>query len=128
MPSGLDAPAQTLSDEDPSLLKQNCSPDSEEMFKKIRRKDFFPYGYLDTSEKLDAPFPDCGPDWVNTLSRKIDITLEQYQEAHEMCHLIGCENFDYYHDVYLKIDKILLESVFENFLLGGLQVGVCLLF
>ncbi|XP_075240282.1 uncharacterized protein LOC142335839 [Convolutriloba macropyga] len=115
MASGLDALAQTLSDEDLSLLKQNFSPDSEEMFKKIRRKGFFPYGYLDSSEKFDAPFPDYGPDWVNTLSGKIDLTLEQYQEAREMYHLMGCKNFGDYHDVYLKIDVLLLASVFEKF-------------
>ena len=106
MASGLDALAQTLSDEDLSLLKQNFSPDSEEMLKKIRRKGFFPYGYLDSSEKFNAPFPDYGPDWVNTLSGKIDLTLEQYQEAREMYHLIGCKNFGDYHDVYLKIDVL----------------------
>ena len=115
MASGLDALAQTLSDEDLSLLKQNFSPDSEEMFKKFRRKGFFPYGYLDSSEKFDAPFPDYGPDWVITLSGKIDLTLEQYQEAHEMYHLMGCKNFGDYHDVYLKIDVLLLASVFEKF-------------
>ena len=55
MTSELDAHAQTLSYENPSLLKQKFSPDAEEMFKKIRRKGFSPIATSTHLKKLMPP-------------------------------------------------------------------------
>ena len=55
MPSGLDALAKTLSDDNLSLVRDLFSINSDECLAKLGGKDF-PNGYLDRCEQPDAPF------------------------------------------------------------------------
>jgi len=40
---------------------------------------------------------------------------EAYEHALQMWHKFGCKTFKDYHDLYLKLDVMLLADVFENF-------------
>ena len=81
----------------------------------IRRKGFFPYSYLDCSEKFEASFPEYGSNWINTLSGKLEVTPEQYQQAVDVYKMMNCKTFGDYHDFYLTVDVFLLACVFEKF-------------
>ena len=54
-------------------------------------------------------------EWKNTLTGKIDISEQQYNEAVQVYNVLDCNNFGDYHDAYLKIDVFVLADVFEKF-------------
>ena len=115
MTSGLDSLVKTLDDSDLRLLREEFGYLSDENFALIRKKGFFPYSYLDGPEKFQSGLPDYGVDWMNTLSGKIDISRENYLEVKKVYNLFKCQNFGDYHDLYLKLDVLLLADVFERF-------------
>jgi len=43
------------------------------------------------------------------------ITVDEYKRAQEMCDTYKCENMQDFHDVYIKLDVVLLADCMENF-------------
>ena len=76
---------------------------------------------MDSFEKFDAPFPDYGSSWTNSLTGNVDITEEQYEKAKEIYDLMECKNFGDYHDLYLTLDAYLLADIIEAFRGVGLK-------
>ena len=106
--------AKTMKKDD-FLHKQFFHNVPDQIFLKLTQKGFFPYSYLDSFEKFKEPFPNYGDAWKNSLSGKIDITYSDYQHAVSVYNDFGCQNLGDYHDVYLKIDVLLLADIFQKF-------------
>ena len=49
------------------------------------------------------------------------ITEDQYKRAQEMCDTYKCKNMQDFHDVYVKLDVVLLADCLENFGRVGIQ-------
>ena len=115
MASSLDALIKTLEQEDLRILRSGFQHLNDNEFRKSAKKAYFPYSYLDSQEKCNAPFPVFGIEWRNTLTGKIDISEQQYNEAMRIYELLAWNEFGDYHDAYLKIDVFVLADVFEKF-------------
>ena len=115
MPQSLDALAKTLQSKDFVHLRGYFSNISEGLFKKLIKKGYFPYGFLDSFSKFEAPLPPYGNDWKNSLTGSIDITNEEFDEAVSIYNAFSCKTLGEYHDVYLQTDVLLLADIFENF-------------
>ena len=85
------------------------------MFCKLTQKGFSPYSFLDSFAKTEEPLPASGDFWKNSLTGKVDITLQDYQHAIDIYKKFGCTNLGDYHDVYLKTDVLLLTDIFQKF-------------
>ena len=107
--------AKTIKKDDFLLLKQFFCNIPDQQFIKLTQKGFFPYSYLDSSEKFKDPLPDYGDSWKNSLTGKIDITYSDYQHAISVYNDFCCQNLGDYHDIYLKTDVLLLTDSFEKF-------------
>ena len=115
MPQSLDALAKTLQSKDFVHLRGYFSNISAELFKKLIKKGYFPYGFLDSFSKLEGPLPPYGNDWKNSLTGSIDITNKEFDEAVSIYNAFSCKTLGDYHDVYLQTDVLLLVDIFENF-------------
>ena len=122
MSQGLDSLGKTLQVADLKLLRTEFSNLTDEEFECTRKKGHFPYNYLDSHEKFNSDFPPLGEAWRNTLSGKIEITPQQWQEAKDLYDMFSCKNFGDYHDIYLKVDVFLLADIFEKFRMVCLDV------
>ena len=111
----LDNLAKKLQTGDFSLLKEFFSNTPDQLSCKLTQKGFFPYSFLNSFAKFEEPLPDFGDSWKNSLTGKVDITLQDYQHAPEIYKKLGCTNLGDYHDVYLKTDVLLLADIFEKF-------------
>ena len=100
-----------------SLVKGSY-PQSFEMTEKtfkettlLLKKGSYPYEYMDSLERFsEAKLPA----FYSKLNGK-GITEEDYQYAQKLWGAFACETLGNYHDLYLKIDVLLLLDVFENF-------------
>ena len=98
MTSSLDALSKTLEQEDLRILRSGFQHLNDNDFRKIAKKAYLPYSYLDSHEKFNAPFPVFGMGWRNTLTGKIDISEQQFNEAMQIYELLDCNDFGDYHD------------------------------
>ena len=48
-------------------------------------------------------------------SLKADLTNDDYNKAKQIWKHVGMKNMGRYHDLYLKIDDLLLTDVYEHF-------------
>ena len=87
----------------------------DQLFCKLTQKGFVTYSFLDSFAKLEEPLADFGDSWKNSLTGKIDNTLQDYQHALDIYNKFGCTNLGDYHDVYLKTDVLLLADILEKF-------------
>ena len=111
----LDNLAKTLKTGDFLLLKQIFWNIPDHLFCKLTQKGFFPYSFLDSFAKFEELLPDFGDSWKNSLTGKVDITLQKYQHALDIYKKFDCKNLGDYHDVYLKTDVLLLADIFAKF-------------
>ena len=91
MSQSLEGLAKTMATSKLLYLRQKFSSLSDDNFEKIRGKGSFPYSFLDSFEKFDAPFPDYGSSWTNSLTGNVDITEEQYEKAKEIYDFDGVQ-------------------------------------
>ena len=113
MSQGLDNLVKTLQHENFKHSREAFGNLNDDEFISVTRKGFFPYNYLYSFQKFSAPFPAFGPDWKNTQSgKKIS---EDCTQNLAMYNLFACKDFGDYHDLYLRIDVIILADVFETF-------------
>ena len=75
----------------------------------------FPYGYLDSWDKLDEPGLPTLPAFYDTLTDSLHTTEVEYDRAQKAFQQVKCEDFKDYLHRYLELDIYLLADVFENF-------------
>jgi hypothetical protein len=85
-----------------------------EHYKMLCRKGFYPYEWVDDSEKMDYNGLPPMDAFYSKLSQK-RITAKEYIHAWKVYKTLKCQTFKDYHMTYLKTDVLLLADVFENF-------------
>ena len=86
---------------------------NEYTVKLLLRKGIFPYRFLDSSEKFQEPLP-SRDSFYNTLTKET-CSEKDYEHVVKVWNHFGMKTFSEYHDVYLRVDVLLLADVFENF-------------
>ena len=87
---------------------------SGEKFNLLTRKGVYPYEYMDTPEKLKETKLPPREAFYSKLNNE-NISDEDYAHAQKVWRVFKMEHFKDYHDLYNKIDVLLLADVFENF-------------
>ena len=112
--SGLDTLAASLKkkgEEYFNLVREEFSSDTK--FKCCLQKLVYPYDYVTDFKKFEEPIPDIGA-FYNKLTEE-DLSEIDYQRLMETCKIFDIHTLGQLHDLYLKIDVLLLASVFENY-------------
>ena len=78
-------------------------------------KGVFPYGYLDSEDRLDETALSPKADFFDTLSNSLRITDEKYATVQMAFLQFNCRTFGDYMHKCLELDVRLLADVFENF-------------
>ena len=87
---------------------------SKEELELIGRKGFYPYEFIDSSEKLT--YPGLPPKEAFYSQVRLEgISDEDYQHAQTVYKTFNCKDFGDYHWLYLKTGVLLLADSFENF-------------
>ena len=110
MSSSLDALSKNLSEH--MELKRHFP--NNEQFKLIQNKGIYPYDYMDTYDKMNSISLPSKDEFYNKLNDK-HISDKEYGHAKEVWDVFKCKTFKDYHNLYLKVDTLLLSEVFENF-------------
>nr|XP_022909031.1 uncharacterized protein LOC111420296 [Onthophagus taurus] len=112
MASSLDSLAGNLDEFD--LINIRKFFPHNDQFRLLSKKGIFPYGYMDSLDKLNVTSLPPKKAFFNKLSFE-DITDEQYSHAQTVWEKFNCQNLKDYSDLYLKTDVLLLADVFEKF-------------
>ncbi|KAK9729572.1 hypothetical protein QE152_g15868 [Popillia japonica] len=80
----------------------------------ILQKGVYPYEWVDSYQKFSEQLPLEKKDWYTLLGDK-NISDHDLNFAIKVYKHFNCKNFGEYHDLYLKLDTILLKDVFDNF-------------
>ena len=111
MATSLDKLVNNLSKDAFNNVKRNYAEDKLSL---LTRKGIFPYEYMNSPEKLKATQL---PSKEALYSRLNDegIGDENYAHAREVWKTFEMKNLEDYHNLYNKVDVLLLSDVFENF-------------
>ena len=112
--SGLDTLASSLKikgEEHFTFVRQEFKND--EQFKCALQKLVYPYDYITDFSKFDEPIPSIDV-FYNQLTDE-QLSEEDYTRLMKTCEIFGIKTLGELHDLYLKIDVLLLASVFENY-------------
>jgi hypothetical protein len=102
----------SLSDNAKTITKFRFIKDE---FKELQFKQYYPYSYFDSLEKLEEPaLPKDKAHWYNEL-KKESITDYELAHAEYVFQKYNCKNLHDYTALYLQTDVNLLAEVFENF-------------
>ena len=77
-------------------------------------KGIFPYEWFDSFEKFNTTELPPKEAFYSEMNEEC-ITDEEYARAQNVWTAFNCQTFQDYHDLYLKMDVLLLADVFENF-------------
>jgi hypothetical protein len=80
----------------------------------IRRKQFFPYDFINCWEKYDQETLPTREKFFNSLKNE-EISQENYSHAKNIFEKFECKNLGEYSDLYLLLDTALLQIVIEQF-------------
>ena len=80
----------------------------------LLRKGFYPYEYMDSSEKFNETALPPKKDFYSNLHLE-DVTDEDYAHAQKVWDVFKIKNLGEYHDLYVQSDTLLLADVYENF-------------
>jgi len=103
-------------------LENNLKPEQFENVKKhfdvnfdmLLRKGVFPHDWFNSLEKLDeTQLPP--KEAFHSQSNNFNITGDDFQHALKVWDNFKIKTFREYHDLYMKLDVLLLTDVFENF-------------
>ena len=81
----------------------------------VKKKGIYPYEYMNSFKRFKEdrlPDKDC---FFNSL-KDCCISDEEYWKATDVWNIFNIKNLGKYHDLYLKIDVLLLCDVFEKFI------------
>ena len=78
------------------------------------RKGAFPSEYVDSWEKFNETALLPKNDLYGNLNLE-NISGEDYVHAKKVCDVFKIKNLGEYHDLYVKIDTLLLVDIYENF-------------
>lgn len=110
--SSLDNLSQTLSAKDFKHLYQEFK--NEDQFNLMRKKNIYPYDYVDSWSKYDDKSLPDRKEFFNSLTQE-DISNDEYFQALHAWNIFNIQSLGEYTDLYLKSDVLLLCDVFENF-------------
>ena len=83
------------------------------------QKLVYPYSYMDSFDKFTEPIP--GPDaFYNDLTDE-SIEPAEYERLLTTCEIFDISNLGQLHDLYLKIDVLILACVFEFYRKMGIN-------
>jgi hypothetical protein len=80
----------------------------------VLRKGIYPYEWVDSYDKFSKQLPINKEEWYSTLGDK-HIKDSDLEFAKKVYNHFKCKNFGEYHNLYLKMDTILLKDVIDNF-------------
>ena len=112
--TGLDELAESLKlkgEENFTFIREEFS--SDDQFRYGLQKLAYPYDYITDFDKFNEPIPDIDA-FYNILSEE-HLPEQEYQRLLDACKVFGISTLGELHDLYLKIDVLLLASVFENY-------------
>ena len=112
LPSSLDKLASNLTSDKLHNLR-NCYPEENE-FQLLQNKGLYPYDYIDDETKLSSEQIPTKLDFYNKLKDE-HISDENYNHFKHVWKVFKCKKFKDYHELYLKVDSLLLADIFENF-------------
>ena len=112
LPSSLDKLASNLTSDKLHNLR-NCYPEENE-FQLLQNKGLYPYDYIDDKTKLSSEQILTKLDFYNKLKDE-HISDENYNHFKHVWKVFKCKKFKDYHELYLKVDTLLLADIFENF-------------
>ena len=120
----LDTLASNLNNEDFKHLTSEFGIDKLEI---LKRKDAYPYEWVDSYEKFKHPsLPEKKYFYSSLRDGKRDrsdghISDEQYQHLQNVWDIFNLNTFEDFHDHYLKKDVLLLADIFEKFISTNLK-------
>lgn len=110
MASSLDWLASNLPDND---YKYTSEVYTGRNLERMKRKDVYPYDYMDSLEKFDdGKRPEKS--LFYSIMNGCSITDSDYNHAKKVGKEFDMESLGDYDDVYLKTDLLILADVFEN--------------
>ena len=87
---------------------------AEDKLKLLTRKGIYPYEYMNSPEKLKETQLPSKEAFYSRLNDE-GISDENYAHAQEVWETFEMKNLEDYHNLYNKVDVLLLSDVFENF-------------
>ena len=78
------------------------------------RKGIYPYDYMDSFNRFEETENPPKEEYYSILNDQ-EITDEDYEHSIKIWKEDNIKNLGEYHDLYLKIDVLLLAEIFENF-------------
>lgn len=88
-------------------------PNSSDM-ELLLRKGIYPYSYMDNESRFDEPCLPSAEAFYNTLTME-DVSGQDYNHACKVFKHFKMTDMGSYHDLYIKLDVILLCCVMEKF-------------
>ena len=80
----------------------------------LLRKGYYPYEYMDSSERFNEKLLPSKKDFYSNLNME-DISDIDYRHATNVFKGLKLKNLGDYHDLYVQSDTLLLADVFNNF-------------
>nr|XP_018906984.1 PREDICTED: uncharacterized protein LOC109036984 [Bemisia tabaci] len=99
---------------DYSKFKQLCKEFETKDLHLLLRKGVYPYEWVDSFSKFSQQLPQNKGDWYSTLNDK-NVSESDLKHSVKVYRHFDFKNFGEYHDLYLKLDTILLKDTFDNF-------------
>ena len=100
------------------LVRSEFSNDQE--FECCMQKLVYPYDYIDDFKKFDEQIPGIEA-FYNKLNDE-ELPAEEYERLRATCRLFNINTLGQLHDLYLKIDVLILACVFEDYRRLGLNI------
>ena len=111
MDASLEKLVNNLSEEAFTNLKRYYTGDKLSL---VKRKGVYPYGYMDTLERLKETKLPPKEAFYSKLNNE-DISDEDYAHAKKVWEVFEMKHLQDYHNLYNETDVLLLAYVFENF-------------
>jgi hypothetical protein len=86
----------------------------DEQFKMMTMKGIYPYDYIDSYERLTESKLPKKKDFNSKLNNS-KCSDEDYERARNVWDKFKCYSMLDYHNLYLKVDVVLLADIWENF-------------